>query len=170
MILSSVKRHVWYCFCYTRNKWETRKSLEARNASQMILFIKGRSCNQKPLEHQEMTKKNTFYEKEQGEITQVKCKIWLWFLSSALPLINIYVRTELNFNHFCTFQDMAQAWIHYEKKWLRGDNYVNTQGMSTALPLTAIDLQTKFHFDPFCTFQDIAQTGIHYDKYKVKGR
>jgi len=45
------------------------------NAPQMLLFIKGRSCNQTPLEHQEMTKKNIFYEKEQGEITQVKCKI-----------------------------------------------------------------------------------------------
>ena len=81
----------------------------------MLLFIKGRSCNQTPLEHQEMTKKNTFYEKEQGKITQVKCKIGLWFLSSALPLINIFVCTELNFNHFCTFQDMAQKGIHSEK-------------------------------------------------------
>jgi len=38
--------------------------------------------------------------------TNVKCKIGLWFLSSALPLINIYV---------CT------------KKWLWGDNSVNKQ-------------------------------------------
>jgi len=39
----------------------TRKSLEATNAPQMP--IKGRSRNQTPLVHQDMTKKNTFYEK-----------------------------------------------------------------------------------------------------------
>jgi len=49
-------------------------------------------------------------------------------MSSALPLINIYVCTKFNFNPFCTFHDMAQAGIHYENnKWLRGDNYVNIQ-------------------------------------------
>ena len=45
-----------------------------------LLSIKGRSCNQTLLVHQDTTKKTTFYE-----------KIGLWFLSSALPLINIYV-------------------------------------------------------------------------------
>ena len=49
------------------------------------LSIKGRSCNQTLLVHQDMTKKTTFSEKNSGEITQVKCKIGLWFLSSALP-------------------------------------------------------------------------------------
>ena len=29
------------------------------------------------------------------------------FLSSALPLIDIYICTKFNFNPFCTFQDMA---------------------------------------------------------------
>jgi len=51
-------------------------------------------------------------------------------MSSALPLINIYVLgcTKFNFNPVCTFQDMAQTGIHYEKnKWFRGDNYVNIQ-------------------------------------------
>jgi len=38
-------------------------------------------------------------------------------LSSALPLIYIYVCTKFNFNPFCTFQDMAQTEIHYEKKY-----------------------------------------------------
>jgi len=36
-------------------------------------------------------------------------------LSSALPLINIYVCTKFNFNPFCTFQDMAQTGIYYDK-------------------------------------------------------
>jgi len=36
-------------------------------------------------------------------------------LSSAAPLINIYICTMFNFNSFCTFQDMAQTGIHYEK-------------------------------------------------------
>ena len=49
------------------------------------------------------------------EITQVKCKMGLWFLSSVLPFINTYVCTKFNFNLFGTFQDMAQTVIHYEK-------------------------------------------------------
>ena len=80
-----------------------------------ILSIKGRSCNQILLVHQNMTKKSTFYENTYGVITQVKCKIALGSLSSALPLINIYVCTKFNFNPFCTFQDMAQTGIYYEK-------------------------------------------------------
>ena len=46
---------------------------------------------------------------------------------SALPLINIYVCTKFNINPFCTFQDMDHTGMHYGKKWLRGDNYVNIQ-------------------------------------------
>ena len=37
------------------------------------------------------------------------------FLSSALPLINIYVFTKFNFNPFSTFQDMTGTGIYYEK-------------------------------------------------------
>jgi len=33
-------------------------------------------------------------------------------LSSALPLINIYVYTKFNFNPFSTFQDMAWTGIY----------------------------------------------------------
>ena len=44
--------------------------------------------------------------------THVKCKIGLWFLSSALRLINIYVCIKFNFNPFCTFQDMARTRNH----------------------------------------------------------
>ena len=38
-------------------------------------------------------------------------------MSSALPLINIYVLgcTKFNFNPFCAFQDMAQTGIYYDK-------------------------------------------------------
>ena len=81
--------------------------------------------------------------KSNKEITQVKCKIGLWFLSSALPLINIYVCTKFNFNPFCTFQDMAQTGIYYEKnKSLMGDNSVKYTGKDydSALPLTNIYL------------------------------
>jgi len=46
---------------------------------------------------------------------QVKCKIGLWFLSTVLPIINIYVYTKCNFNPFSTFQDMARISNHYEK-------------------------------------------------------
>jgi len=51
--------------------------------------------------------------KSNKELTQVKCKIVLWFLSYALPLIDIYVCTMFNLNPCCTFQDMAQTGIHY---------------------------------------------------------
>ena len=51
----------------------------------------------------------------------------LWFLSSVLPFINIYVCTKFNFNPFSTFQDMARISNHYEK-WLREDNSINNQG------------------------------------------
>jgi len=55
-----------------------------------LMSIKGRTCNPTPLVHQDMTKKTKFYEKI---MTDVNCKIGLWFLSSALPLINSYVCT-----------------------------------------------------------------------------
>jgi len=37
-----------------------------------------------------------------------------------------------NFNPFCTFQDMAQTGILYEK-WLWGDNTINIQGRTMVL-------------------------------------
>jgi len=75
-----------------------------------------------------MTKKTTFYDIFLREITQVKCKIGLWFVSSALPLIYIYLCTKYIFNPFCTFKDVAQTGIHYKTQWLSGDNSVNIQG------------------------------------------
>ena len=72
-----------------------------------LLSINGRTCNPTPFVHQDMTKKTTFYEKKIR--TDVKCKIGLWFLSSVLPFINIYVCTKLNFNPICTFQDMTRT-------------------------------------------------------------
>ena len=44
-----------------------------------------------PLVHQNMTKKTTFYERKKGEITYLKCKVGLWFLSTEFPLITINV-------------------------------------------------------------------------------
>ena len=49
--------------------------------------------------------------------TDVKCKIGLWFLSSALPLINNYVCTKFNFNPFCTFQDGQNKQPLWKNKW-----------------------------------------------------
>jgi len=46
---------------------------------------------------------------------QVKCKIGLWFLSSVLPFINIYVCIKFNFNPCGTFQYMTRISNHYEK-------------------------------------------------------
>jgi len=92
-----------------RNK--QRVSLEAKNVPQDHII----TCNSTPLVHQDMTKKTTFLWKNLGEIIQVKCKIGLWFLSSVLPFINIYVCTKTNFNPFRSFQDMARISNHYEK-------------------------------------------------------
>jgi len=58
--------------------------------------------------------------------------IGLCFLSSALPFINIYVCTKLNFDLFGTFQDMARTGIHYDK-WLWGDNSTSIKGMIMVL-------------------------------------
>ena len=91
------------------NRWK-RGMLPKR-----LLSIIGRSCNQTSRVHQDMAKKTTFYEKLYGEITQVKCKIGLWVLSSVLPFINIYVYTKSIFNPSSTFQDMARSSKHYEK-------------------------------------------------------
>ena len=65
-----------------------------------------------------------------------KCKIGLWFLSTALifvSLTSMYVPIKFHFNLFCTYQDMAQTGIHYKTKWLRRDNSVNIHGRSMVL-------------------------------------
>ena len=46
-----------------KNNKYTRKSLEAKNAPEMAIVYKRRTCNPTPLVHQDMTKKTTFYEK-----------------------------------------------------------------------------------------------------------
>ena len=52
--------------------------------------------------------------------------IGLYFLSSALPLINIYVCTKFHFNPFCTFQDMARTHTPImTNTQLRRDNSIN---------------------------------------------
>ena len=79
-------------------------------------------------------KENHLYENNQREITLVKCKIGLWFLSSAFPLIFIYVCTKFNLNPFCTFQDVARTSKHYKTKWLRGDNSVSSAVHFLGLP------------------------------------
>ena len=66
-------------------------------------------------------------------------------LSSALPLINIYVCTKFNFNPFCTFQDVTRTSNYYEK--INGDGEITLSiyrvrlwFLCTAFPLTAIHL------------------------------
>ena len=54
--------------------------------------------------------------------------IGLWFLSTVLPVINIYACSQLNFTFTCTFKDMARTGNTYDK-WLRGDNSTDMQGM-----------------------------------------
>ena len=63
-----------------------------------------------------------------GKITHKIYKVGLWFLCNGVPLTFIYLQTKFNINQFCTLKDMAQTDIHYEKKWLWGDNSVNIQG------------------------------------------
>jgi len=44
-------------------------------------------------------------------------RVGLWFLCSTLPItaMYMYLLTKFHFNPICTFQDMAQTGIHYEK-------------------------------------------------------
>jgi len=60
------------------------------------------------------------------------------------------------------FQDMARTHIHYEqKKWLRGDNTVNIQGMSMVLmdcpsshchlSLNQVSFQSLLYFPRYCS-------------------
>ena len=92
-------------------------------------------------------------------------RVGLRFLCTALPLTDIYLKTKFHFNPFCTFQDIDQTGIHYEKKWLRGDNSINIQGRimvlvhSTSSHCCLSINQVSFQF--LCTFQDMARTGIH---------
>ena len=110
------------------------------NAPQIPIVYK-RTCNPTPPVHQDMTKKTMFFY-EFVLSTEVKCKIRGWFLSSALPLINIYVCAKFNFNPFCTFKNMTWTHIHYEKnKWLRGDNTVSIHGRITVF---------KHSTSPYC--------------------
>ena len=53
-------------------------------------------------------------------------------MSSAAPLINIYLCTMFNFNPVCTFQDITRTGNTYEK-WLWGDNTINIQGRTMVL-------------------------------------
>ena len=64
------------------------------------MSIKGRTCNPTSFVRKDMTKKANFQGKKSGEIIKVKFKIGLWFLSSVLPFINIYVCTKFNCNPF----------------------------------------------------------------------
>jgi len=100
-------------------------------------------------------KESHIYKKIQREITQVKCK-----MSSALPLIFIYICTKFNLNPFCTFQDMARTSNHINKtKWLRGDNSVSSAVHFLGLPSI---YKPSFISIPFVLSKIMAQTGIYY--------
>ena len=58
-------------------------------------------------------------EKKIKNINQNNNKVGVWLLSTALPLINIYVCSKFNFKPFGTFQDMTRTSNHYEKNGLR---------------------------------------------------
>ena len=66
----------------------------------------------------------------------------LVFCTSSYKHICMYQAPYQSFLYFPRY--MSRTDIHYGKKWLRGDNFVNTQGMSVilvqALSLTAIYL------------------------------
>jgi len=48
-------------------------------------------------------------------ITEDVYTVEVWLLTTALPLIVIYLSNKFPFNLFCTFQDMAQTSIHIQK-------------------------------------------------------
>ena len=88
-------------------------------------------------------------------------------MSSALPLINIYVCTKFNFNPVCTFQDSAQTVIHYES-----NDYgeitlyiyrVRLWVLCTTLPPSIY--KQSFISIPFVPFPDISGTCNTYEKW-----
>ena len=99
---------------------QTRKSPEAMNAPQRKNLQSNTTCTPR---HEKENNIFWFFLR-----TDVKCKTGIWFVSSAHPLINIYVCTKFHFKTFCTYQDMVQTGIHYKTKWLSGDNSIHIRG------------------------------------------
>ena len=64
---------------------------------------------------QDMARQEFIMKKGYGEITILIYSVGVWFLCITLPLTAIYQQTKFYINPFCTFQDMAQTHIHYEK-------------------------------------------------------
>ena len=104
-----------------------------------------------------------------GEIIQVKCKIGLWFLSSVLPLINIYVCTKFNFNPFVLFKIWPAQSSIMKNKCLWGDSSVNIQGRIMVLvhcpsphchlSINQVSIQSLLYFPRY------RRTGNHYEKW-----
>ena len=98
--------------------------------------------------------------------------IRLWFLSSVLLLINIYVCTKLNFNLFSTFQDMARISNHCEKKMVMGDNSVIIQSRINVLvhcPSSHCNLSIhQVSFQSLLYFPRLARTGNIMKRSQLK--
>ena len=58
-------------------------------------------------------------------ITEDVYTVEVWLLTTALPLIVIYLSNKFPFNLFCTFQDMAQTSIHIQKM-VRENNSIHS--------------------------------------------
>jgi len=54
-----------------------------------------------------------------GEITQQICRVGLWFLGSALPLIGIYIYTKYDLNANSSFNVISRT--RYRKDGQSGD-------------------------------------------------
>ena len=71
-----------------------------------LLSIKGRTCNPTPLVHEDMKRKQPFIKKIRRDNSS---KMKEWFLSSVLPLINIYVCTKFNVKPFPIYGPVRKA-------------------------------------------------------------
>ena len=88
------------------------------------------------------------YENKQRAITQKLSKKELRFLSTALPLDEIYPPTKFHNHSLYSFGDMLWTKFKYENKQRAITQKLSKQELqflSTALPLDEIYPPTKFH-------------------------
>ena len=86
--------YITFLHCNNKIHLQQEKSLEAKNSPHMAIVYKRQNMPSNTTCTPRHDKENSLLWKK-GEIIQVKCTIGLWFLSYALPLINIMYITSL---------------------------------------------------------------------------
>jgi predicted nucleic acid-binding protein len=117
----------------------------------------------------DMPRTKSKYEKFQRAITQKWIKQELWFLCTALLLIEIYLLMKFQLNNSYTLWDMPRTKSKYEKfqraitqKWIKQELWF----LCTALLLIEIYLLMKFQLNNSYTLWDMPRTKSKYEKFQ----